>query len=77
MVKKVSLYQGSFKYRRGDNAATIPSLLRGSLLVTAEKDTDNDKWEKDIKEAVKFSFQVLREKLTLYMRLPMCAFPPS
>jgi hypothetical protein len=46
-------------------------------MATYEKDTDIERWEKDIKEAVGFSFETLRDKLTLYMRLPLCAFSPQ
>jgi len=42
--------------------------------MATEKDTDIERWEKDIKEGVKFSFETLRDKLTLYTRLPLCAF---
>ena len=41
-------------------------------MATYEKDTDIEQWEKDIKEAVKFSFETLRDTLALYMRLPLC-----
>ena len=72
---KASLYYGSFKYKHGGDAPTRPSMLRGSILVTKEKDTNNEQWEEDIKTAVGFSFGTLREKLALYMRLPLCVFP--
>lgn len=68
---KANIYNGSFKYKHDDGAKFRPSLLRGSILVTTEKDTDNALWEKDIKKAVGFSFDLLREKLTLYMRIPL------
>lgn len=71
---KVSLCQGIFKYKHGDNTQTRPSRLRGSVTVTQEKATDSEKWENDIKEAVKFSLGTLREKLTLYMRIPLYVF---
>ena len=41
-------------------------------MATYEKDTDIERWEKDIKEAVGFSFESFRDKLTLHMRLPLC-----
>jgi hypothetical protein len=72
---KSRLYQGIFKYKHGGNAKQRFSLSQGLILATHEKDTDNELWEKDIKEAVGFSFRILREKLTLYMRLPLCVFP--
>jgi len=43
-------------------------------VATYEKDTDIEQWEKDIKEAVEFSFETLRDKLALYARLPLCVF---
>lgn len=74
---KVRFYAGSFKYKRGDGA-TRHSLLRGSamIMLTYEKDTDNELWEKDIKEALDFSFATLRDKLTLYIRIPLWVFSP-
>lgn len=69
---KSRLYQGSFKYMHGSDGRIRPS-LRGSMMATYEKDTDTERWEKDIKEVVKFSLETLREKLSLYMRLPLCA----
>lgn len=71
---KVRLYQGNFKYMHKSGGGTRPSFLRGSMMATYEKDTDIERWEKDIKEAVKFSLETLREKLALYMRLPLCVF---
>jgi len=41
-------------------------------MATYEKDTDIERWEKDIKKAIGFSFETLRDKLALYMRLPLC-----
>lgn len=41
-------------------------------MATYEKSTDNERWQEDIKEAVGFSMETLRDKLTLYMRLPLC-----
>jgi len=73
-VLKARLYQGSFKYKHGDNVGTRPSLLRGSVAATYEKDTDTERWEKDLKEAFGYSFEPLRDKLTLYMRFALCAF---
>jgi hypothetical protein len=71
---KARLYQGRFKYRHSNNSETRPLLLRGSTVATYEKDTDIGRWEKDIKEAIEFSFETLRDKLALYMRLPLCVF---
>ncbi|KAF9643717.1 hypothetical protein BDM02DRAFT_3191302 [Thelephora ganbajun] len=68
---KVRLYQGSFKYRQDINGGTHSPSLRGSTMASYEKDTDIDRWEKDIKEAVKFSLETLRDKLSLYMRLSL------
>lgn len=45
-------------------------------MATYKKDTDTERWEKDIKDAVKFSFETLRDKLTLYMRFPLWVFYP-
>lgn len=45
-------------------------------MTTYEKDTDIERWEKDIKEGFEFSFEALRSKLGLYMRLPLWAFFP-
>ena len=73
-VLKARLYQGSFKYKHGDNVGTRPSLLRGSVVATYEKDTDTERWEKDLKDTFGFSFETLRDKLTLYMRFPMWVF---
>lgn len=72
---KARLYQGSFKYKHGSGGATRSSGLRGPTMATYEKYTDSERWQKDIKEAVGFSLETLREKLTLYMRLPLCVFP--
>ena len=74
---KVCMYQGSFKYKHGSGAGARPSLLRGSVLATYEKDTDNELWEKDIKEALEFSSETLRAKLGLYMRAPLWEIPLS
>lgn len=71
---KARLYQGRFKYKHGNDGGARPSLLRGSTMATYEKDTDIERWEKDIKEGVKFSLETLRDKLALYMRLPLCVF---
>ena len=68
---KVRIYQGSFKYKHDSDGATRPSLLRGLVIITREKDTDTERWEKDIKEGFKFSFGALRDKLTLYMRITL------
>jgi len=75
-ILKVRLYQRIFKYKHGGNVGTRPSLLRGSVVATYEKDTDTEQWEKDIKDALEFSFETLRDKLTLYMRLPLWVFSP-
>jgi len=40
-------------------------------MLTHEKDTDIERWEKDIKGGVGLSFETLRDKLALYMRLPL------
>lgn len=45
------------------------------MALTKEKDMSNQQWEKDIKKTVGFSFEVLRDKLTPYMRTPLCVFP--
>jgi len=75
-ILKARLYQGSLKYRDVGSAGTRPSLLRWSVVAIYEKDTDTERWEKEIKEALEFSFEALRGKLTLYMRLPLWAFSP-
>ena len=46
-------------------------------MTTYEKDTDIERWEKDIKDGFEFSFEALRSKLGLYMRLPLWAFFPT
>ena len=75
-VLKARLYQGSLKYKRGGNVETRPSSLRWSVVAIYEKDTDTERWEKDIKEALEFSFETLRDKLALYMPLPLWVFFP-
>ena len=43
--------------------------------MTQERDMKSEQWEKDIKKAVGFSFEVLRDKLTPHMRPPLCVPP--
>lgn len=74
---KARLYQGSFKYKHASDRGILTSLLRGSMMATYEKDTDIERWEKDIKEGVEFSLETLRDRLSLYMRLPLCVFLSS
>ena len=45
------------------------------MMVTKEKDMSSEQWEKDIKEAVGFSFEVLRDKIAPYMRPPLYVPP--
>ena len=71
---KASLYQGSFKYRHGGNSTPRPVVFQKLIVPDEVKDTNNELWEKDIKEAVGLSYKTLREKLALYMRLPLCVF---
>jgi len=75
-VLKARLYQRIFRYKHSGNVGASPSLLRWSAVVTHEKATDTEQWEKDIKDALGYSFETLRDKLTLYMRLPLLVFSP-
>ena len=66
----------NLKYKHGSNVGTRPSLLRGSVVATYRRDTDTERWDKDLKEAFGYSFKTLRDKLTLYMQFTMWAFSP-
>jgi hypothetical protein len=74
---KVGIYQGSFKYKHDSDAQRIWLPVGYVNIATREKDTNVQLWEKDIKQAVGFSLETLRNKLTLYMRLPLCVWISS
>ena len=73
---KISLYGGSLKYKHSSDPRP-PFSIREPVIVASEKNTNNERWEKDVKNTVKFSLETLREKLTPYMRLPLWAILSS
>lgn len=66
-----------FQVQGGDNVPTIPSLLQGPLLVMAEKDMDNNKWEKNKGSHCQVLFPDPLQKAHSPQRLPMYTFLSS